>query len=153
MVLATPLAPDPHLSDVLAVADPDGNALELHTGNTDAHFRIYIIGAVVQGFGADQSWVEQMTGALYKGALKRIFRVHSHCPAIGPGWAVEAGDDLFPTIVECGASVISALGKNDVVDVHLIGHGRGAAVIDQTMNDLVYYDRRCHRNLHMVSTK
>ena len=137
VVLAAPLAPDPQLSDVIAVADPDGNQPWNFTpDNTDAHFHIYVIGAVVQGFGADQSWVEQMTGALYKETYEKVFPVHWHSLAIEPGWAVEAGNNLYTQIVEYTASIVSELEKNDVIDVHLIGHSRGAAVIDQTMIDL-----------------
>jgi hypothetical protein len=149
--LISPLAPDPLLPYVLATADAEGLPYNVSTDAGSAHFRIYIIGAVVQGFGPDQPWVDGSQGWKYgntqMASLTDSLKAQGYSAVIPVQWysshpladeAVQAGDDLFHKI-EDAARAIPSLGPNDVVDVHLIGHSRGAAVIDQTMNDLADY--------------
>jgi len=150
--LISPLAPDPPLPYVLAHADPE-QALPagVSTDSTEAHFRIYVIGAVVQGFGPDEAWVDSLGGWTYGKAPMQSLTVfleqHGYDVVIGKHWnslrpvrgqAVKAGDELFQTI-EDDARGLGSLQPNDVIDVHLIGHSRGSAVIDQTMNDLAIF--------------
>ncbi len=144
--LVEPLAPDPSLPYVLAVVvDAQGKVpTDLTVDDSQAHFKIWVIADVTQGFGSsDQSWVQQMASLLsgppfpsqagYNSAMP--FYWNSFRPL--PGQTVSGGNSLYEQILGQAAGLKPDLGENDVIDVQLIGHSRGSAVIGQAMQDLV----------------
>jgi len=141
------LQPDPAHPYVLAVADP-ANVTRASDGAHDtASFRVYVIAAVVPGFGeSDPStppqWVQDMAAALHTpqngpGFYQVIpFGWQSLAPT--PGLAVQAGITLADEI-KTAAQTMSKnlhLKSTDVIDVTLIGHSRGTVVIGVAMQQL-----------------
>ncbi len=145
-----PLAPDPALPYVLAVVvDANGNVpTDLAVDESEAHFEIYIIGAVSVGFqlgvtddnAPPPDWVDDMADAL--GPEDG----NGYSAVIPFGWAsgkldsqavYRAGTALYNDIVQAAQGLSSQLEPNDVIDVHLIGHSRGSVVIDLAMNQLL----------------
>ncbi len=143
--LIQPLAPDPLLPYVLAVATnvPDNVAVN----ESDAHFRIYVIGAVSVGFQfgvtADNSnppdWVNSMAAALGPGP-------GGYAAVIPFSWAsgkwdsdavYRAGTNLYLDIAGAAWGLENQLQPNDVIDVQLIGHSRGSVVIGLAMEELL----------------
>ena len=137
-----PLAPDPSLPYVLAVVvDAQGNApADVTVDETQAHFKIWVIADVTYGFQLPGStppiWPTSMAfgliGAGYNSALAFTWNASSW----KPGQTVSGGDQLYLQILQQADLLSSKLGENDVIDVQLIGHSRGSAVIAQAMQDL-----------------
>jgi Repeat of unknown function (DUF5650)/Invasin, domain 3/Immunoglobulin I-set domain len=143
-----PLAPDPALPYALAVVvDAQGKVpTNVTVEESQAHFKIFIIGAIVPGFnGSDLSWVQTMRDALQQayGTDGTTFPFSWQDTSPYPLFpAVRAGDALYVDIVAVAGGVIPDLLQEDVnavIDVQLIGHSRGASVIGQAMHDLVAY--------------
>jgi hypothetical protein len=134
--LTDPLVPDPQLPYVLAAADPQGTLpSDISIDESAAYFRIYIIGAVAQGFGPDSPWVESMASDLLAAGYTDAIPFHWRSVLLKPGQTQQAGDTLYQEIL-ADADCIN-LNTNDVIDVQLIGHSRGAAVIAEAMQDVV----------------
>ena len=135
-----PLAPDPMLKYVLAVADPEH---ELPASDTidenQAHFRIFIIADVSPGFGIilKPAWVQDMVGMLQGIGYDSVepFDWNSSLPQ--PGQAVIGGNNLYTQVLSQAASLQPMLSGNDVIDLQLIGHSRGTSVVGWAMQDLV----------------
>ncbi|MGO9915982.1 MAG: invasin domain 3-containing protein [Isosphaeraceae bacterium] len=144
-----PLAPDPSRPYVLAVIeDGDGNLpTNLTIDESQAHFKIWVIADVTYGFsltGEPPAWAQQIATALDTprgaggaGYNSALIKKWSSGLTTGPGEAVEGGDALCQQVAEQAAAIEGELGKNDVIDVQLIGHSRGAAVIGVAMQELV----------------
>jgi hypothetical protein len=139
--LAGELALDPARPFVLVVADPDGRVQEADEANNSASFRKYVIGAVTHGYqalGTMPAWVGQTAATLhtlgYDAALAFDWADWSNDPV--PGRAILAGQGLAAQVRQVAQGL--APGPADVLDVHFIGHSRGAVVISQAVLDLQF---------------
>lgn len=141
--LAGGLPIDPAHPFVLAVADPQdviaGSEDPKDTHDT-ASFRTFIIGAVAHGFELTPGfppWVGTMANSLkkdgYDATIAFDWSATSGLPA--PGMTVLAGQSLADAIATT-VMQLPQLGPGDVIDLHLIGHSRGAVVISQAALDL-----------------
>ena len=135
---------DPARKYVLAVADPRGLVSESdESNNDDAHFRKLALGVVTHGYeitGVMPTWVNQMAQRLkldgYDRTIPFDWADMSNDPI--PGQAVIAGLNLATEIR--GTAREMATESNDVVDLRLIGHSRGAVVITQAVLSLAMFD-------------
>jgi hypothetical protein len=131
---------DPTRDYVLVVADAGATVEETNEGNNTAFFRKVALGAVVHGFtvaGVPGDWHAQMAAEMqaegYDYVLPFVWIPLSQTPA--PNATAIAGETLA-NFVRLAAPVL-APGPFDVVDVHLIGHSRGASVVSQTFQSLM----------------
>jgi hypothetical protein len=137
------LPPDPAHPFVLVVANSDGSIQEGGAGsdNNVASFRKYTIGLVTHGFdllGNFPSWVSQMSQSLvdkagYDYSLAFNWADASNDPVSGR--TIQAGRDVANQLIQIVETYFAGPAfSNDVVDVHFIGHSRGAVVISQALN-------------------
>jgi hypothetical protein len=136
--LSDPLQIDPSRPYVLVVADSDETILEANEADNDAHFRKRVLGVVTNGLqllGPIPSilpgfWIRQMASALENTA--------GYDRAFPYDWASLSNIPL-PLIAQQEAGFLAIRVANevrrlktafpdDIVDVHLIGHSRGAVV-------------------------
>jgi hypothetical protein len=122
------------------IGDPQGTVRE-------AHFRKFVLGGLVHGFrGLGQltglpAWEPQTAKDLvnidgYNQVIQFDWTATSNIPL--PGLAVAAGNQLYSQIASTADALVHNFGHaGDVVDLHLIGHSRGAVVISQALQDLV----------------
>ena len=139
-ILVAPLAPAPYLPYVLAVVDPRHQLpAAVTTDASAAHFRIYTIAAVTQGFGPGEAdWVQPMVNAIrVEDNYDSVFPIYWNSFRPSPGQTTLGAQDMFTTLVQNANSLADRLQPNDIIDVQLIGHSRGSAVIDQAMQMLV----------------
>jgi hypothetical protein len=133
---------DPAHPFVLAVANPTRSVVESDAQsdtNDVASFRTFVVGAVAHGYEATPglpAWVNGIAKGLthdgYDVAIPFNWSSTSNTPL--PGQAVAAGLKLANEIAKDVAKL--PLGPNDVIDLQLIGHSRGAVVISQAALDL-----------------
>jgi hypothetical protein len=149
VLLNDPLAlhPDPAHEYVFVVPDP--KHLYGDPGNTihEAHFRKFVLGAVVHGFellggvsGVPQWETQTASDLVLKNSydLAIPFDWSSTCNVAAPGLAYAAGDRLTQQITSDADALVQRFGHpGDVVDLHLIGHSRGAVVISRVLLDLL----------------
>jgi hypothetical protein len=137
--LAGQMPIDPAHRYVLVVADPDNAIAEADEGNNTAQFRKLALGVVTHGVQPDgtfPAWVPAMAAALeakgYADAIPFDWAAASLLPV--PGIPTLYGAWMAEQI----RRTADALGTlpNDVVDVHLIGHSRGAVVVSQALISL-----------------
>jgi hypothetical protein len=134
---------------VLAVADPVPSIPPtvatpgIGIDSSAAYYHEYVIGAVSVGFtisvpwSADPpDWVQNMASSLMAAGYDKVIPYTWQSDSPLPGLAAAAGDVLYGQILDAISS-LGSLGNNDVVDIHLIGHSRGAVVISEAMLDLV----------------
>ena len=122
----------PARDHVLVVADPNNDIDEgAFEDNNTASFRKLALGVVTHGVQTSDTlppWVTAMTAALelkgYDDTIAFDWASASRIPL--PGLAAAAGTHLAERI-RLAADELATL-PNDVVDVHLIGHSRGAVV-------------------------
>jgi hypothetical protein len=130
---------DPARNYVLVVADPGGAIGETDEANNTASFRKLTLGAIAHGFtltGTPPAWLSPMATALrlqgYETVIPFVWTPLSQLPI--PGGSIIAGNALAVQVRAAAAGM--ATQPNDVVDLHLIGHSRGTAVISQTFRSL-----------------
>ncbi len=142
--LAAPLVPDGSLPYVLAVAGANGTLPQsVSVDNSQGHFAIYTVGAVVPGFLSDvstPSWLDPMAESLSSayGSHGLAFALPWNATETVPGQVTAAAQMLYQDILGAASFLISAnaLQPNDIIDVQLIGHSRGGDVVDQAMQYL-----------------
>jgi probable HAF family extracellular repeat protein len=139
------LPPEPEFPYVHAVADPQGKLVGVITESSKAYFRVYVIGAVVPGFDISSGfsssapgWVQTMATSLGPQGVgyDEVIPFFWQSGLINREPATDAGDRLAQQII-AAASSIPNLQPDDTIDVHLIGHSRGATVISQAMQFLL----------------
>ena len=133
------LSPDPKHKYVFVVADPGEEIEETDDENNEKSFYKYLLGIVTHGAvlpGTFPNWVAPMAAALidegYDDAQPKYWVDSSRMPEREQ--AVAAGQ-LFAGDVARTVRDLS-LSPNDVVDVHWIGHSRGAVVISEALKSL-----------------
>jgi uncharacterized repeat protein (TIGR03803 family) len=146
--LVAPLVSDPNLPYVVAVIDPEGQLpADVTTDSTQAHFEIYTIIAVTHGqqltnFG-NVSWVESLVSQLraeYNAVAPNdavVFPVYWDSSLPAAGQTQTAGFAMYNQIASVAVEDFPSLQPDDIIDVQLIGHSRGASVIGDAMQDLV----------------
>jgi hypothetical protein len=141
------LLPDPRHEYVHVVIDPSHRIGDPLGTVHEAHFRKFVLGAASHGFLA----FGQLTGipAWETQVVKDLKTIDGYDQVIPfdwtgtsnvlkPGLAVAAGHRLAGQIVSTADALVRTYGHTgDVVDLHLIGHSRGAVVISQAFQDLV----------------
>ena len=142
--LVEPLAPDPSLPYVLAVVvDAQGNApADLTVDETQAHFKIWVIADVTYGFsphryttGVATADGQRVQGRCRKGPTTIRLLAFDWNSGLSTGQVKRssAGMSFTSRFWDRLTQLNSQLGTNDVIDVQLIGHSRGSAVIGQAM--------------------
>jgi hypothetical protein len=142
------LQPNTDLPYVLAIANPDNSVVETTTANDTAFFRTYVIGAVSIGFdfrsrysSTPPSWANTMASDL-------VQVDHYIGPPLAFTWDStvkdpqpirDAGRAFYDSIAFEAASITNQLhlNDNDVIDVQMIGHSRGAVVVSEAMQSLI----------------
>jgi hypothetical protein len=142
-----PLRTDPRNQFVVVVANADGAVRESDAGNEQndtAYFQKHLLGVVVHGFqlfgfASVPTWETKMVASLVD---------HGYAPSsiafdwvrqsstTQPGQAVVAGDGLYHQVV-AAAKLLAGQHPGDVVDLHVIGHSRGAVVAGIALKALV----------------
>jgi hypothetical protein len=134
------LRPDPTHHFVLVVADQNGalNPADA-TAPPQANFRIWVVGAVTHGytlfssFSGPQTWVDDMAKLLIADQYDYVDAFHWEKqsdlkqPGVTRTQGLKLADEVLAWIK--GAIQSGKIGKNDVVDLHFIGHSRGSVVI------------------------
>jgi hypothetical protein len=130
---------DPARNFVLVVADPGDVVSETDEANNTASFRKLTLGVVTHGFtltGTPPAWLVPMVTALqaqgYEAAIPFAWTPLSQLPI--RGGTIIAGNAMAVQVR--AAATALATQPNDVVDLHLIGHSRGTAVISQAFRSL-----------------
>jgi hypothetical protein len=137
LVVPSGLPPDTGHEYVFVVADPS-NAIGLpDRSNDEAYFRKFVLGAVSHGQWFPTSlpvvpaWEVQMTRVLtsigrYDAVIPYdwVFRT-----LIQDSRVVPAEGAMLAQLVTARADQLAGAHQGDVVDVHFIGHSRGAGVI------------------------
>jgi hypothetical protein len=141
------LLPDPRHEYVYVVVDPSHKIGDPQGTVHEAHFRKFVLGVLSHGFrGLGQitgipAWEPQTAKDLqtidgYNQVIQFDWTATSNLPE--PGLAVAAGNQLYSQVVSTADALVRSNGHpGDVVDLHLIGHSRGAVVISQVLQDLV----------------
>jgi hypothetical protein len=141
------LLPDPRHEYVFVVADPEHNFGEPDGVYHEAHYRKFVVGVLAHGFqllggvsGVPQWETQAASDLLFKNSydLAIPFDWSSTSNLRSPNLAVAAGDRLSQEVVSDADALVQQLGNpGDVVDLHFIGHSRGAVVISQALLDLL----------------
>src|SRR5262249_32966545 len=139
---------DPHRPYIVVAANADHSLLESDQGNDtndSTAFRTYTIGVVTNGLqplGQFQptDWVYSMAAALVGDGYNQVIPFDwgsvSNIPS--PGITVMEGDILASQVRDAAHQLVSRPDTlpGSVVDVHFIGHSRGAVVISRALQDL-----------------
>lgn len=138
--IATPIDPDhPY---VLAVADRHQQVSELDEDNNVASFRKRVLGVVTHGFNllgwtrfGFSAWITDMAASLkneagYDRTVAFDWDATSFLPV--PGMTERAGVNMAGRVAR-EIRQLTALYPDDIIDVHFIGHSRGAVVISQAL--------------------
>jgi hypothetical protein len=148
--LSSPRQLDPSHPYVIVLANPGGVIPESDSANDTndaAAFRTYIVGVDTHGFefpfAGPPAWVGQMASALqqkgYDAVLPFDWSLISGLPA--PGMTQLAGLSMAFSIISLVGTMTPTPRPNDVVDLQLIGHSRGAVVISQAALDLQFFEQ------------
>jgi pimeloyl-ACP methyl ester carboxylesterase len=132
--LSAQLGLNPARPYILVVADAGNEIAETDEANNTSLFRKLALGVVTHGFqpgGVIASWVDATAAAL---------EARGYTEAIAYDWAGDSLQQVSGMTVLHGARMAELIRQtadaiatlpNDVVDLHLIGHSRGAVVISQ----------------------
>jgi hypothetical protein len=127
------LEPDPSHPYVFAVATGPDNQ------STDADFEKVVIGVVTHGFllgSVPPDWVTAMAKSLKKDQFNDVIPFGwSYSWYGGKGIATGAGDTLAKE-VESAVQNTKIVPAGAIVDIEMIGHSRGAVVVNQAFADL-----------------
>jgi hypothetical protein len=125
---------DPARPFVVVAADPANAIGEADEANNLTSFRIYVVGAVTHGLeqsGVFPAWVPALADSL---------RAQGYDATIPFDWTDSSSVAIRGRTIEVGqrlaAAVLAAvqtLPADAVIDLHLIGEGRGAVVVSQAM--------------------
>jgi hypothetical protein len=144
----THLPPNGILPYVIVVCNPDHSIHEGQGSVDTAYFEKFLLGVVVNGYQligtTTPAWVSQMANSLQSvdhysqtiqfGIIGR-FNWVVQSRASQPGQALRAGDVLAHQVV-VDADRLAQAHLGDVVDLHFIGHSRGAVAINRALVDL-----------------
>jgi hypothetical protein len=126
---------------VIVQADTLDAIAEYDEANNTAFFRKYIVGAVTHGYESFflgfPDWVNEVAATLHLGTgydAVIAFDWSFTSGVSAPGFAVSAGHELAAQVRQVAESL--GIGTYDVIDMHFIGHSRGAVVISQALQDL-----------------
>lgn len=136
---------DPAHPYVLVVADPGNEIIESDETDNVGHFRKWVIGAVTHGFQPkgeltnwDAHWAPEMADKLksvagYDEAFAFSWLGISNYPA--PGLTTWAGIQMWSEVNAKRSQLRTReeFSPGDVIDVHWIGHSRGAVVISEAL--------------------
>jgi hypothetical protein len=142
--LSQPLAINPSQPFVLVQADPNSIVPELSETNNTATFRTRVLGVVTHGFtllGAlsvsPPSWITSMANSLksqgYDRTIAYDWTALSNLPISG---MVDLAAQGMVHQIDQALDQMKALYPNDVIDVQLIGHSRGADVVSEAASML-----------------
>jgi len=140
LIAGTTLPPNQSLPFIVVVADGDNNVTEDPASTNVAYFRTWVLGAVAHGFNSTSSnttptWETRMANELktvdhYDAVI--AFNWMATAGLKKSGQAVAAGDQLYSQII-VAADNLAAGHAGDVVDLHVIGHSRGAVVVNRAL--------------------
>jgi hypothetical protein len=139
--VAAPLPIDPSHPFVCAVADTSRAVSEADEANNGAFFQKFVFGVVTQGLSISGLFPENL------GHIADQLRAVGYTDAIRSDWSKlsredksgstpTAALDLAMFVIErydLLARVEGLLGPDDVIDLHFIGHSRGAVVASQAL--------------------
>jgi hypothetical protein len=139
------LTPDPVLPYVLAVAATPGSTSPPATGASTVSFRTYVIAAVSPGFnptsrtdqGPPVTWVQQMVTSLVVNDGYYAVDPVTWASGLWSSSAISDAQQNLANWLQAEATSIPNLQHNDVIDIHLIGHSRGAALVDEALETLL----------------
>ena len=154
VLLNDPLAlhPDPAHEYVFVVPDPKHLYGDPASAIHEAHFRKFVLGAVVHGFQLQggrtglPSWETQTATSLgqlgYDQVIPFDWTSTSNVPVPG---VTQAQGLILRIEIHAAADLLVLTGgsSGDVVDLRLIGHSRGAVVVSQALLDLDGTNRPC----------
>lgn len=140
------LTQDPAHPFVLVVADAANGIQEINEANNTASFRKRVVGVVTYGYklvadpfspGGLPGWVDEMATALERRGYSKALKVDwsTFCNTPSPGQTTAAATQLVSQL----NSAIQSLDPlpTDVIDIHWIGHSRGAVVNGQALQMMV----------------
>ncbi len=148
LISGTSLPPDIRMEYIIVAANQDGKLAEAPGSSNTAYFQKLVLGVVSHGYiplgdliTSVPYWEDNMANDLRGNALKANYNavipfnwvLTSNVKA--PGMAIAAGNTLFAQVVT-EAHKLAAAHEGDVVDMHFIGHSRGAVVVNQAILDL-----------------
>jgi len=149
--LAVDLPPDPERPYVFVVADPEGQIEEADERNNSAHFRKYVLGALTHGYSFwgsltdwNRVWVHDMADALQGlGYSTTRFNWLARSNDPSPGHTQEAGRNMATQVINAANGLVTLwedsglpLAPEDAIDLHMIGHSRGAVVISEAYRNV-----------------
>jgi hypothetical protein len=126
---------------VLVVADADNAVGETNEGNNVTSFRRLTLGAIAHGYtltGDPPEWLNPAARALrssgYEAVIRFVWTPLSQSPT--PGGQALAGQILAARARV--AAFTMATRPTDVIDLHMIGHSRGAGVVSRAFRYLEF---------------
>lgn len=146
LIKGTSLPPDPTLPYVIVVANSNNSVLQDPASADMTYFQKYLVGVVVHGYEplgfinqSTPDWELSVANALqnddsYDAVIAFNWTFDSSKPS--PGLPAADGYKLYSDVVSESDDLASAH-SGDVIDLHFIGHSRGAGVVSQALQDLV----------------